>query len=211
MALLSLAGVHTVWAILLPQYLFAIGHGVHQPCGQAGAVGPFPEKAGTAASLSGFTMTLAALGVGVWLGLHARRLGLSADPRHRRPQRRPRHGRLDAGAAPWRAGPGGAPARRDASSVSRAPAGSALACLCIAGPTASGKSRAAMALAEQLAPRRQVEIVSVDSALVYRGMDIGTAKPSAGRARRGAASPDRHPRSGRALFGRALRRRRARA
>jgi DHA1 family bicyclomycin/chloramphenicol resistance-like MFS transporter len=69
MALLSLAGVHTVWAILLPQYLFAIGHGVHQPCGQAGAVGPFPEKAGTAASLSGFTMTLSALCVGVFLGL----------------------------------------------------------------------------------------------------------------------------------------------
>ena len=69
MALLSLAGVHTVWAILVPQYLYAIGHGVHQPCGQAGAVGPFPEKAGTAASLSGFTMTLAALGVGIWLGL----------------------------------------------------------------------------------------------------------------------------------------------
>ena len=63
--------------------------------------------------------------------------------------------------------------------MSRAPAGSALACLCIAGPTASGKSRAAMALAEQLAPRRRVEIVSVDSAQVYRGMDIGTAKASA--------------------------------
>jgi MFS transporter, DHA1 family, multidrug resistance protein len=69
MALLSLAGVHEVWAILLPQYLYAIGHGVHQPCGQAGAVGPFPEKAGTAASLSGFAMTLTALGVGLWLGL----------------------------------------------------------------------------------------------------------------------------------------------
>lgn len=69
MALLSLAGVHTVWAILLPQYLYAIGHGVHQPCGQAGAVGPFPEKAGTAASLSGFAMTLTALGVGLWLAL----------------------------------------------------------------------------------------------------------------------------------------------
>ena len=53
----------------------------------------------------------------------------------------------------------------------------ALACLCVAGPTASGKSRAAMALAERLAPRR-VEIVSVDSAQVYRGMDIGTAKAS---------------------------------
>ncbi|HEX7438755.1 MAG TPA: multidrug effflux MFS transporter [Caldimonas sp.] len=68
MAALSLAGVHTVWAIVLPQYLFAIGHGVHQPCGQAGAVGPFPEKAGTAASLSGFAMTLSALLVGLWLG-----------------------------------------------------------------------------------------------------------------------------------------------
>ena len=67
--LLSLAGVHSVWAIVLPQYLYAIGHGVHQPCGQAGAVGPFPEKAGIAASLSGFAMTLTALGVGVWLGL----------------------------------------------------------------------------------------------------------------------------------------------
>jgi DHA1 family bicyclomycin/chloramphenicol resistance-like MFS transporter len=67
-ALLSLVGVHTVWAILVPQWLYAIGHGVHQPCGQAGAVGPFPEKAGTAASLSGFAMTLTALGVGLWLG-----------------------------------------------------------------------------------------------------------------------------------------------
>ncbi|MEP7139225.1 MAG: tRNA (adenosine(37)-N6)-dimethylallyltransferase MiaA [Caldimonas sp.] len=51
-------------------------------------------------------------------------------------------------------------------------------CLCLAGPTASGKSGAAMAIAAALAPRRAVEIVSVDSAIVYRGMDIGTAKPS---------------------------------
>jgi DHA1 family bicyclomycin/chloramphenicol resistance-like MFS transporter len=68
MAGLSLAGVHTVWALLLPQYLYAIGHGIHQPCGQAGAIGPFPEKAGTAASLSGFVMTVTALGAGIWLG-----------------------------------------------------------------------------------------------------------------------------------------------
>jgi tRNA dimethylallyltransferase len=51
--------------------------------------------------------------------------------------------------------------------------------LCLAGPTASGKSAAALAIAAALAPRHAVEIVSVDSALVYRGMDIGTAKPSA--------------------------------
>ena len=43
------------------------------------------------------------------------------------------------------------------------------------GPTASGKSAVALALAERL----PVEIVSVDSAQVYRGMDIGTAKPDA--------------------------------
>jgi tRNA dimethylallyltransferase len=45
----------------------------------------------------------------------------------------------------------------------------------LAGPTASGKSAIAMAIAEQVA----LEIISVDSAQVYRGMDIGTAKPSA--------------------------------
>ncbi|MDT8310106.1 MAG: tRNA (adenosine(37)-N6)-dimethylallyltransferase MiaA [Methylophaga sp.] len=42
------------------------------------------------------------------------------------------------------------------------------------GPTASGKTELALAIARQL----PVEIISVDSALVYRGMDIGTAKPS---------------------------------
>ena len=68
MAVLSLAGVHAVWAIALPQILFAIGHGVHQPCGQAGVVGPFPDKAGTAASVSGFVMMLTAFFVGLWLG-----------------------------------------------------------------------------------------------------------------------------------------------
>jgi tRNA dimethylallyltransferase len=47
--------------------------------------------------------------------------------------------------------------------------------LCVAGPTAAGKTAVAMALAEKL----PIEIISVDSALVYRGMDIGTAKPTA--------------------------------
>jgi len=51
--------------------------------------------------------------------------------------------------------------------------------LCIAGPTAAGKSAAALAVAAALGARTRVEIVSVDSALVYRGMDIGTAKPNA--------------------------------
>jgi len=45
----------------------------------------------------------------------------------------------------------------------------------LAGPTCAGKT----ALALELAARHPVEIVSVDSAQVYRGMDIGTSKPSA--------------------------------
>ncbi len=50
----------------------------------------------------------------------------------------------------------------------------------IAGPTASGKSALSMALAAHWAARGlRTEIISVDSALVYRHMDIGTAKPSA--------------------------------
>lgn len=51
--------------------------------------------------------------------------------------------------------------------------------LVLAGPTACGKSSLALELARALAPSVPVEIVSVDSALVYRGLDIGTAKPSA--------------------------------
>jgi len=47
--------------------------------------------------------------------------------------------------------------------------------IAIAGPTASGKSALAMRIAALL----PVEIISVDSAQVYRGMDIGTAKPTA--------------------------------
>jgi len=46
--------------------------------------------------------------------------------------------------------------------------------LVLAGPTASGKSALALALAQHI----ELEIISVDSAQVYRGMDIGTAKPS---------------------------------
>jgi tRNA dimethylallyltransferase len=45
--------------------------------------------------------------------------------------------------------------------------------ICLAGPTASGKSAASLLIAQNI----PVEIISVDSALVYTGMDIGTAKP----------------------------------
>ena len=68
-------------------------------------------------------------------------------------------------------------------SVSLEPARTApslnLRCIALAGPTASGKTAAALAIARHFADRCPVEIISVDSALVYRGMDIGTAKPGA--------------------------------
>lgn len=44
----------------------------------------------------------------------------------------------------------------------------------LAGPTACGKTAAALALADEI----PLEVISVDSALIYRGMDIGTAKPT---------------------------------
>ncbi|MCB5161396.1 tRNA (adenosine(37)-N6)-dimethylallyltransferase MiaA [Marinomonas algarum] len=47
--------------------------------------------------------------------------------------------------------------------------------VCLMGPTASGKT----GLAVELAEKHNFEIISVDSALVYKGMDIGTAKPDA--------------------------------
>jgi len=47
--------------------------------------------------------------------------------------------------------------------------------LCLTGPTAAGKSAAVATLAR----RWPIEVINVDSATIYRGMDIGTAKPSA--------------------------------
>lgn len=49
----------------------------------------------------------------------------------------------------------------------------------ILGPTASGKTQLAFDLIERFRNREQFEIISVDSALVYRDMNIGTAKPNA--------------------------------
>lgn len=68
LGLLALAGVKAAWAVIAPMLLFMLAHGVHQPCGQAGAVGPFPTAAGAASALSGFAMMVFAFGMGHWLG-----------------------------------------------------------------------------------------------------------------------------------------------
>jgi len=70
MALLSLNGWISVGSILLPQLIFMLGHGIHQPCGQSGAVGPFPQAAGAASAMNGILMMVCAFAMGGWLGGH---------------------------------------------------------------------------------------------------------------------------------------------
>ncbi len=51
---------HRVWPLLVGHWVYALGHGIHQPCGQAGAVANFPHLAARAVAWSGFiTMAMA--------------------------------------------------------------------------------------------------------------------------------------------------------
>lgn len=68
-AALVLAGVHTLWALMVPMWAYAFAHGIHQPCGQAAVVGPFPRQAGAASALAGLVLSAIAFGVGAWLGV----------------------------------------------------------------------------------------------------------------------------------------------
>ena len=61
-------GWQSLVGLMGPFYLFIFGHGIHQPCGQSGAVGPFPQAAGAASALGGFLMMVAAFATGLWLG-----------------------------------------------------------------------------------------------------------------------------------------------
>ena len=61
-------GWQSVLSLMGPYYLFILGHGIHQSCGQSGAIGPFPQAAGAASALSGFLMMVAAFATGLWLG-----------------------------------------------------------------------------------------------------------------------------------------------
>ena len=63
-------GAHGAWFIMAPYFLFMLAHGIHQACGQSGAVGPFPQAAGAASALNGTVMMLVAFLMGTWLGTH---------------------------------------------------------------------------------------------------------------------------------------------
>ncbi|SFM57742.1 MFS transporter [Variovorax sp. OV329] len=54
----------SAWPLMLGHAFYSMGHGIHQPCGQAGAVGELPQLAGRAVSWSGFTMMAVAFCVG---------------------------------------------------------------------------------------------------------------------------------------------------
>ncbi len=55
---------HGIWLLLLGHWVYTAGHGIHQPCGQAGAVGDFPHLAGRAVAWSGFLMMVVAFAAG---------------------------------------------------------------------------------------------------------------------------------------------------
>jgi DHA1 family bicyclomycin/chloramphenicol resistance-like MFS transporter len=63
--------VYGGWAsatsLVLGMYPMIIAHGIHQPIGQSGAVGPFPQSAGAASAMNGFLMMLSAFATGAWL------------------------------------------------------------------------------------------------------------------------------------------------
>ncbi len=63
-------GVSSAAVLMVPVCIYMVAHGLNQPCGQSGAVAPFPRAAGAASALSGFVMMLAAFAAGGWLGSH---------------------------------------------------------------------------------------------------------------------------------------------
>jgi len=68
MGFLNLWGASSGWSVLLPFYVFVVAHGIHQPCSQTSAIGPFPQSAGTASALNGFLMMLVVFLTSLLLG-----------------------------------------------------------------------------------------------------------------------------------------------
>jgi MFS transporter, DHA1 family, multidrug resistance protein len=65
MLILSLASSHFTWlvhpaALLVPMFIYLVGHGMLQPCCQSGAIGPFAQNAGAASAMMGFLMNVLA-------------------------------------------------------------------------------------------------------------------------------------------------------
>lgn len=85
LATLIAGGVRAPLALIAPVWLYMVAHGIHQPISTSGAVGPFPQSAGAASALSGFTMMAAAFAMGQWLGaysgdsIHALAWGMGAS------------------------------------------------------------------------------------------------------------------------------------
>jgi MFS transporter, DHA1 family, multidrug resistance protein len=67
-AVVAWLDVRSLAALLLPQLVYQFAHGIHQPCGQAGAVAPFPRAAGVTSSLAGFMLSAVAVATGIALG-----------------------------------------------------------------------------------------------------------------------------------------------
>jgi DHA1 family bicyclomycin/chloramphenicol resistance-like MFS transporter len=70
LGLCALGGVAQTWTILAAMWVYTLGHGIHQACGQAGAVAPFPRMAGAASALNGCLMMVVAFLIGGLLGQH---------------------------------------------------------------------------------------------------------------------------------------------
>ncbi len=68
MALLTFGNIAGAWGIIFPMALYSAGVGMVLPQSMAGAMTPFPEKAGTASSLLGFLQTLAGAFAGIIAG-----------------------------------------------------------------------------------------------------------------------------------------------
>ena len=68
LAALALSDSRHLLAVMAPMWLFALAHGVNNPCGQTGSVAAFPQAAGLASAMSGFVTAVSAFGAGLWLG-----------------------------------------------------------------------------------------------------------------------------------------------
>ena len=106
MGVLAWAGLHNGWAIMLPFYLFMLAHGVHQPCGQSGAVGAVPACRGRRVSAQrlpddgrGICRRRLGRNAAGWNGLRSHQWPVVLERVHCR-------GVVDPGSTVWRTAPG---------------------------------------------------------------------------------------------------------